>query len=245
MRAYAGHVVVVTGNAAVIFAVPALSGPEVGVALKCEAFLPFPDHLIKEDDGKSVCEANVGVVDSSDGRLRETNFEAIFQLTARTRAGGSFITTITRRRRSDHEYDFQLSRPLHFPQLYKPGGIPREYLRFASGEAYAMFLISTRFQYPPELILAQPNFVVAQKSPEARGEVLHSCQWNLVSRDGFPLMHNHPSISFDDGRGVLLLGTSLGELCLAQFANSVTPSPGSILDDLSELDPNNDGCSVS
>lgn len=54
--------------------------------------------------------------------------------------------------------------------------------------------------------------------------------------DGFPLMHYTTTLDFDDGIGLLVLGTGKGYLCLARFLPSWMVVAGSLLDNLPEQD---------
>lgn len=54
----------------------------------------------------------------------------------------------------------------------------------------------------------------------------------MTPKGGFPLPHMISSSDFDDGRGIAVLCTITGELCVLDFAEQGILSPGSIQDDL-------------
>ncbi|TDL27893.1 hypothetical protein BD410DRAFT_781809 [Rickenella mellea] len=59
----------------------------------------------------------------------------------------------------------------------------------------------------------------------------------LIPPKGLPLTHFWPSFDFDDARGILLMGTSRGDLCVARFTDDVTLlNPGCIFDNIPDLD---------
>lgn len=57
----------------------------------------------------------------------------------------------------------------------------------------------------------------------------------IVSTPRMPLLHLQSCLDFDDSRGVLLLGSSNGDLCISYFIDQNYFLPGSLNDDLPEI----------
>lgn len=64
--------------------------------------------------------------------------------------------------------------------------------------------------------------------------ILHKSIATLPTR-GLPLLHNTTALDFDDGVGLLVIGTSTGELCFRRYLSSNAITPGSIVDDLPDI----------
>lgn len=73
-----------------------------------------------------------------------------------------------------------------------------------------------------EFSVKQPSIHLFQVRPIELGDEDSSERFTLqtstvVPSAGFPLLHSYPCVDLDDGRGVLLIGNFIGELCLAEF----------------------------
>ena len=85
-----------------------------------------------------------------------------------------------------------------------------------------------------------PSFHILRISPPNPGDDISGTPvFNLstvIPSLGFPILHISPCIDFDDGRGVLLIGHAIGEVCLVEFEGGAVNKRLGIYDDLPSID---------
>ncbi|TDL19711.1 hypothetical protein BD410DRAFT_830161 [Rickenella mellea] len=121
---------------------------------------------------------------------------------------------------------------------------PIEMLRMKIGYTGRKFLglisSSSHHCIPPRLLIAG-----IQRSQSRTGCDRLSCdndictKYHVVPTYNFPLLHFWSCFDFDDSRGVLLTGTTRGEICVARFVHGDIILPGSLMDELPPLHAKN------
>ncbi|TDL19718.1 hypothetical protein BD410DRAFT_402808 [Rickenella mellea] len=112
---------------------------------------------------------------------------------------------------------------------------PVEMIRMTMGYTGRKFigLFSSEFHcLPPRLLVAS----IRPSEPHTGCDHNDICtDYHILPTANSPFLHFWPCFHFDDSRGVLLIGTSRGEICVARFVHKDIILPGSLMDELPPL----------
>ncbi|TDL19708.1 hypothetical protein BD410DRAFT_726828 [Rickenella mellea] len=126
------------------------------------------------------------------------------------------------------------------PQLTDDDKSPVGVLSMTIGYSGRKFLglisSSIRHCLPPRILIASirpPQFQAGCDSFSCDNNIYTN--YHVLPTADFPLLHFWSCFDFDDSRGVLLTGTSRGEICVARFVHGDIILPGSLIDELPPL----------
>ncbi|TDL19730.1 hypothetical protein BD410DRAFT_791883 [Rickenella mellea] len=110
-----------------------------------------------------------------------------------------------------------------------------------TGRRFLGLISSKRHCLPPKLLIAGIRPSQSQAGCDRLSCNNNICtDYRILPTANFPHLHFWPCFDFDDSRGVLLTGTSRGELCVARFVQGDIILPGSLMDELPALKATDD-----
>ncbi len=162
-----------------------------------------------------------------DGMVSDGTLQSL-RLSIRDRQGNQYIRAIGQRQDGSFSWDadFKFSKE---PEYVKTK--THMHCVGASSE-YQLRLVSANIPefYPAALELTRhPRSLVAEKGMSPR---LGDKQKSIICTHNLPILDLTTAMDFDDGAGVILLGSCRGEITMVQFIDRSCQAPGSVLDDL-------------
>lgn len=154
--------------------------------------------------------------------------QGALQLVGRVRGGAAFSVFISISSLRGSDPTFSVSRP---GWLERSDAIPefRAVVSLCAGSKYALFFIASFFGRP-ELLLTHIQTSDDQLDPKE--DFVAFVRPSLVSKAGLPLLYNWPCFAVDDACGLLLMGTSAGDLCALRFLDDGALEKRCFVDDL-------------
>ena len=214
-----GLIVVVFGNFVQVFWRPQSDDADENLLALCNISLGLPDPIneVKFHRYRDPLFCNKKERDSSLYIFARQSYYAIsfleLQSDATSSSDWSFKLHICGKIQGN--FNSKLSEQLLCPYAMAVG---------VTGSAIAWCGIRQAIRFlPPSLMLTSIDGILSTPS-----KVTKIC----VPKNGLPMLHHFPIIEFDDGRGIIVLGTSIGELAIIRLKGSRFYAEGCLDDQL-------------